>query len=392
MRIGIDARFLTHPQRGGFKTYTINLIKALSSVDNENEYIFYVDRELEDTSIFENRNGNFKIKVVENKFPAVGMPVREQLFLRKQIKNDRVDVVHFLCNTATANLNRPYIITLHDTIQLTTRPGFDLKKGYFTNKRAAINAYSRWAIERTARAAKKIITVSSFQKEQIADHLNIPPERIGVTPLAPNAIFRMACPQQRQEWRKFIAEKYGIGNCFILTVGYEPRKNIPFLIEVFASMHLEFPELELVIVAAEEKSRLSFRELAEECSVEDRVRILEAVSIEELVMLYNLTTVFAFPSEREGFGLPPLEALACGAPVVAMDATSLPEILEDGALMVKNKDIKAWRDAIASVVANDRLRFALIEKGLEQAAKFSWEACARLTLAIYQDAVEGNRA
>lgn len=392
MRIGIDARFLTHPQRGGFKTYTINLVKALSSVDRENEYIFYVDRDLEDTSVLEKRNGNFEIKVVENKFPAVGMPMREQLFLRRQIRKDRLDVVHFLCNTATANLPGPFVLTLHDTIQLKTEPIFDIKKGYKPNKRAAINAYSKWAIERTARTANKIITVSSYEKYQIADQLDIPPERIDVTPLAPNAIFKMACPQQRQEWRAFIAEKYGIRNRFILAVGYEPRKNIPFLIEVFASIYLEFSDLELVIVAAEENSRLSFRQMAKDCSIEDRVRILDALPPEELAILYNLTEVFAFPSERESFGLPPLEALACGAPVVAMDATSLPEILEDGALMIKNKDIQAWRDAITSIVANESLRIALVEKGLEQAAKFSWEECARQTLAVYQDAVRENGA
>jgi glycosyltransferase involved in cell wall biosynthesis len=117
---------------------------------------------------------------------------------------------------------------------------------------------------------------------------------------------------------------------------------------------------------------------------------LDALPPEELVILYNLTEVFAFPSERESFGLPPLEALACGAPVVAMGATSLPEILEDGAVMINHKDVLAWRNAITSLVANRSLRAALVEKGLEQAAKFSWEECARQTLAVYQDAVKGN--
>jgi glycosyltransferase involved in cell wall biosynthesis len=392
MRIGIDARFLTHPQRGGFKTYTINLVKALSLIDCENRYIFYVDREPEDYAIIDKRCWNFEIKVVENKLPAIGMPLREQLFLRNQIKKDRLDVVHFLCNTATTKLPGPFVITLHDTIQLTSTPGFDLKKGYGANKRAVINAYSKWAIERTARAANKIITVSSYEKEQIADQLNIPLDRINVTPLAPNSIFKMACNHQREEWHTLIAEKFGIRRPFILAVGYEPRKNISFLIEVFASVYMEFPNLDLVIVAAEEDSRLRFAKIAQDCSIEDRVRILDALPPEELAILYNLTEVFAFPSERESFGLPPLEALACGAPVVAMDATSLPEILEDGALLVKNKDIQAWRDAIICVVANKNLRTGLIQKGLEQAAKFSWEECARQTLAVYQDAVKGNHA
>jgi glycosyltransferase involved in cell wall biosynthesis len=184
-----------------------------------------------------------------------------------------------------------------------------------------------------------------------------------------------------------LTEKFGISGPFILAVGYEPRKNIPLLIEVFASLAQEFPKHELVIVAAEANRREAFKRLAQECLVENKVRVLEALVPEELAILYNLTDVFAFPSERESFGLPPLEALACGAPVVAMDATSLPEILENGAIMVKNKDITAWKNAITCVIGNENLRADLIEKGLEQAAKFSWEECARKTLSLYQEAV-----
>ena len=392
MRIGIDARFLTHPQRGGFKTYTINLVNALASVDHENEYIFYVDRELDDTSILRNQNGNHEIKVVENKLPGVGMPFREQVFLRRHINKDRLDVVHFLCNTATTNLPGTFVLTLHDTIQLTSQPKIDLRKGYRTNKRAAIMAYSKWAIERTARAANKIITVSSYEKEQIADQLDIHPDRIGVTLLAPNSIFKPACNQQRQEWRSTLAENFGILGPFILAVGYEPRKNIPLLIEVFASMAQEFPQHELVIVAAEANSREAFKRLAQDCLVENRVRVLEALVPEELAILYNLTDVFAFPSERESFGLPPLEALACGAPVVAMDATSLPEILGNGAIMVKNKGVSAWKEALTCVIRNENLRAALIEKGLQQATKFSFEACARKTVSMYQEAFQESDA
>jgi glycosyltransferase involved in cell wall biosynthesis len=382
MRIGIDARFLTHPQRGGFKTYTENLVNALSLVDRTNTYVLYVDRPPAEATL--PKSDNFTCRVVDVKLPVIGMPVREQVVLRRRIAQDNLDIVHFLCNTAPVGMRGKFVVTLHDIIQLANPQTFEYITGLSACKRWLISAYSRWTVLRTVQAASKIITVSSYEKEQMKEHLGIVPARIRVTHLAPNALFAPASRELRDRWRSRVDQEFGIRGRFILAVGYEPRKNIPLLIKAFSRFARDCPHISLLIVAAEEQSRAFFQQLVRERNLDDRVIILGAVSPNDLVVLYNLADVFVFPSERESFGLPPLEALACGAPVVAMKLTSIPEILEDGALLVEGKDVQAWADAILRVISDDDLRSSLAERGTQQAAKFSWERCARETLHVYR--------
>lgn len=386
MKIGIDARFLTHPQRGGFKTYTENLIKALSLVDSTNTYVLYVDRPPAEATL--PKKDNFTCQVVDIKLPIIGMPIREQITVRRHIAQDNLDIVHFLCNTAPVGVPVKFVVTLHDIIPLTTPQTFEYATGLSAYKCWAISAYSRLTIRKTAQSASKIITVSSYEKTQIREHLGIAPERICVTHLAPNPLFTPASQELKKKWRSKIDQKFGIQSRFILAVGYEPRKNIPLLIEAFSRFAQDYPHINLVIVAAEEQSRGFFQQLAHEWNMDERVIVLGAVSPNDLVVLYNLADVFVFPSERESFGLPPLEALACGTPVVAMKMTSIPEILQDSALLVEGKDVQTWADAIVQVIMDDNLRSSLANKGLRQAAKFSWERCARETLEVYHAVVE----
>jgi glycosyltransferase involved in cell wall biosynthesis len=386
MKIGIDARFLTHPQRGGFKTYTENLVNALSLVDRTNTYVLYVDRLPAGATL--PKKDNFTCQVVDIKLPVIGMPAREQIVLRRRIAEDNVDIVHFLCNTAPVGVPGEFVVTLHDTIQLTNPQTFRYATGLSAYKRWAISAYSRWAILKTAQAANKIITVSSYEKTQIREHLGIAPERICVTHLAPNPLFTPASQELKKKWRSKVHQEFGIQSRFILAVGYEPRKNIPLLIETFSRFAQDYLHINLVIVAAEEQSRGFFQQLAREWDIDERVIILGAVSPSDLVVLYNLAEIFVFPSERESFGLPPLEALACGTPVVAMKMTSIPEVLQDSALLIEGKDIQTWADAIVQVITDDNLQSSLAQKGIQQAAKFSWERCAKETLQAYRAVLE----
>lgn len=387
MKIGIDARFLTHPQLGGFKTYTVNLINALSKVDSDNHYVIYIDRPpTEGTDL--PQPGNFDYRVVPAKLPLVGMPLREQILLGRHIARDRPDVVHFLCNTAPVRMPEKSILSLLDVIQVKTPQNFPTTRNMENYRRWAITAYSKWTILNTVQSAKRIITLSHFEKGEIVEHLDIAPERIHVTYFGVNPRFSQASSQVRETWRSGVLQNHGVTRRFIMGVGYEPRKNIPLLIEAFSQLAPIHPDLDLVIVAAERERRLFFQQLAAELDISSRVIVLAAVQPSDLAILYNLAEAFVFPSERESFGAPPLEALACGTPTIAMNMTSLPEILGDGALLLDGKDPQIWANAIEQLLTDDVLRKDLVSRGLQQAAKMTWQRCAEETLQIYQDVVE----
>jgi len=379
MRIGLDARFLTHPQRGGFKTYTQNLITAISRLDEENEYFIYVDR-LYEPGILPSKK-NFTFRILGGTLPLLGMIFREQILLPIYVWVDKVEILHSLCNTAPVFVPAKKVVTLHDTIQVTSS---GVLKDLSNIKAWGIAAYSKWSVLRYIHKSDCIITVSEFEKRGIIDLFGIPREGVTVTHLAPNLIFKPASPIKKDEFRATLLEKFSIKKDFILSVGFEDRKNIPLVIEMYKKMSHEFPNLNLVIVSADMSKVLLFQETVKSCYLNDRVTILGPTEPSDLLMLYNLAKVFVFPSERESFGLPPLEAISCGVPTIAMKASSLPEILGDGALLIDGKDIQKWTDAIRHVLVDTNYQRGMIERGLKRASELSWDQCARETIDAYR--------
>lgn len=388
MKIGIDARFLTHPQPGGFKTYSVNLINALCRIDHDNKYVIYVDRTSDEGML--PQSDNFNYQILPASIPIVGMPIREQILLRRQITKDKPDIFHSLCNTAPIRVPSKFVLSLLDDIQVRTPQAFPRAKGLESYKRWMINSYSKWTILRTVHKADMILTLSQYEKEQIVNHLDLPPERVDVTYFGVNPDFSPASSNQKEKWLDEMSNTLGQNERFILGVGYEPRKNIPLLIESFSTIASKFPDLDLVIVAAQEDRRLFFQSLASKWDLDNRVKILPAKDQSELAVLYNLAELFVFPSERESFGAPPLEAMACGTPTIAMNMTSLPEILGDGALLIDGNNVETWAEAITEVLINDDVHRDLVARGLEQAAKLTWERCAQDTLHIYLAVMENS--
>lgn len=384
MKIGLDARFLTHPQQGGFKTYTVNLINALCRLDAENQYFVYLDRPFDLDLLPVKKNLNYRI--VDGTLPFIGMPFREQVLLRRQISRDHLDVLHSLCNTAPIRSGIKQITTLHDLIQVTTKIRLFDPPGM---KYWMIMAYSKLAIKRSVDNVSCILTVSNYEKSKIMDFFKIPENHVVVTHLAANSIFRPATSEERQLLYIDIEKKFGLTGDFILGVGYEDRKNIPLLILAYKHLVKEFPQINLVIVSAEESKRQYFQQLIKEHNLDKGVIILGSATAIDLFGLYNLAKVFVFPSERESFGLPPLEAIACGTPTVAMRSSSLPEILGNGAMLVDGKDPQQWADAIRLALTNEGFRLDMIERGLKRASGLTWDNCARKTIQTYDRVVRG---
>jgi glycosyltransferase involved in cell wall biosynthesis len=383
MRIGIDARFLTHPQVGGFKTYTENLINALSRVDDENHYVVYLDRPAEQNQLLDKEN--FEFRVVPGILPLIGMPIREQIQLRRQFVKDKLDIIHSLCNTAPVGIPDKLVITLHDTIQVTGSRQTEHTRGSAEYRQRLITLYSKWAIILSARNARRIITVSDYEKAQISKQLKIDPERICVAHLAPNPIFTQGSQENKNSWRLEMRTRFNLYDRYLLGVGYEPRKNIPLLIKVFSQIAPNQPDLGLVIVAARPEKKHYYRQVADDLNLDGRVTILDALPPRDLMVLFNLADTFVFPSERESFGLPIREAMACGTPVIAGNNSSIPEIVENAALLVDAKDAKAMENNISQILKDPDTRRKLISKGLKRASVFSWNRCALQTIDVYKE-------
>lgn len=390
MKIGIDARFLTHPQRGGFKTYTTNLIAALAEVDAENEYVLYLDRPPDRPEQLP-AGPNFTARLVPGSAPLVGLPWREQIRLARQAGRDRLDVLHSPSLTAPLQLACPSVVTIHDMIwyfpqKFSNGQPTSPARGRTSGKRKLMEWYYQYVPKAAAQRAAAVVTVSYAAKESIVQHLGLSPERIFVTHEAASPIYRrvndpVKLAQLRQE--------YNLASAFILAIGSaDPRKNMQTLVQAYALLPAVLRErYQLAIVWTHSFLAAELAEQVRALGIANQVRFLERVSNEALVLLYNAASLFVFPSLYEGFGLPLLEAMACGAPVVAANNSSIPEIVAEAAVLVEAQDIKAMAGAIAGVLSYEALKDALIEKGLKQAARFSWTKCARETLAVYGQAL-----
>lgn len=381
MRIGIDARFLTHPQAGGFKTYTENLVKALSLIESANRYVLYLDRPPPALTV--PNKSNFAYRVVKGTLPLLGMPIREQISLPRYITRDRVDLMHFPCLTATLTSNCPFVLTLHDTIWLNSQPGSLSPREGRSIKRWAIWLYNRWVPQWAARRAQHIIAVSHAAKADIVRQLSVSSERISVVHNAIKPIFRPNGSKVRLE---AIRRRYGLDKEFILGVGSaDPRKNMVGLVSAYARLPPEQrSRYQLGIVWTHSFLQQELLNTIDQLGVRGQMRFLERVPDEDLAFLYNAATLFVFPSHYEGFGLPPLEAMACGTPVVAANNSSIPEVIGDAGVLVDSTDFDALGRAMERALDDAALRAELSQKGLGRVKQFSLERFGRETLEVYE--------
>jgi glycosyltransferase involved in cell wall biosynthesis len=387
MRIGFDARFLTHPQAGGFKTYSQNLVAALAAVDSENEYILYLDREPNGDAPLPKRP-NFLPRIVPGSAPLVGMVYREQIGLARQAARDKLDLLHAPSLTAPLRLDCPLVVTIHDMIWYSPAK-FANGKAVF-GRRKLMEWYYRVVPKTAAHRAAGVITVSRAAKESIVQSLGLAPDRVFVTHEAAAAIYkRLDNPKQLEP----IRQKYSLASDFILAIGSaDPRKNIDTLVQAYASLPEFLKErFQLVIVWTHSLLAEELAARVEALGLKGRVRFLQRVSNEDLVLLYNVASLFVFPSRYEGFGLPILEAMACGTPVVAANNTSIPEIVGDAALLIDAEDVATMAELMTKVLVDDALKQVLIDKGLKRAVGFSWEKCGRETLEVYRRVLSAQK-
>jgi glycosyltransferase involved in cell wall biosynthesis len=227
-----------------------------------------------------------------------------------------------------------------------------------------------------------IITVSNYSKKDIMEAFNFPEDKIFVTPLASEDIYK---PLNRDLSKKITQKYYSIEGDFILYVGgFSPRKNIIGLIESFSKLvSIYKKDIKLVIAGKKGKSYDSYKSRAEELNISDKVIFPGFVSIEHLPYMYNASKLFVYPSFYEGFGLPPIEAMSCGVPVIASNATSVPEVVGDGGLLIDPNDVENLCYSMFRVLLDDELRERLILSGIVKTSELSWQKTAQQTLIAY---------
>lgn len=370
MHIAIDAHSVG-AQLAGNETYAANLIEALAGIDQTNEYTLFVTRQAA-IDRFDHRWANFKVTQTLPHTPLVRIPLTLSAALRRR----RVDVLH-VQYTAPPFAPCPVVATIHDL-------SFEHLPETF-NRRS--RAQLQLTVRHTARRAKQILTLSEFSRNDIIKTYNIEPERVFVTPAAAPPDF---APVTDSTELQRIRTTYGIEREYILSLGsIQPRKNLVRLIQAYSSLRRLRSDLKLPqLVLAGKRGWLEqeiFRAAGENELSRD-ILFTGYVADKDLPGLYSGALCFAYPSYFEGFGLPIVEAMQCGAPVISGNRTSLPEVVGDAGILFDPFSETEIALALAKVIEDSGYRDELRVKGIERARAFSWQKTARLTLQAYERA------
>ncbi len=372
LRIGIDYTAAVQ-QRAGIGRYTRNLVRALAAIDRENEYVLFAAGG-GGRPVDEDWPSNFRVRSVplSDRTMAI-LWHRLRVPLPVEALVGPVDLFYspdFVLPPTRART----VLTVHDLSFIRVPECAD------PNLRAYLNK----AVPRSVHRADLVLADSQNTKDDLVELLGVNPQRIEVIYPGVEERFR---PIEDQALLENVRRRYNLPTRFILGLGtLEPRKNFPRFIEAFASLQVsKFASLHLVIAGRPGWLYEGIFAAVERLGLEGKVAFPGFIADEDLPALYNLAELFVFPSLYEGFGLPVLEAMACGTPVVCSNTSSLPEIVGDAALTFDPLDVTEIAAKIEEVLHNEALREEMREKGLQQAAKFSWERTAQETLEVYRE-------
>lgn len=375
MRIGIEAQRLLRPHKHGMDIVALETIRALTNF-KEHEFIVFVKPDADRKGLPNSPN----IQFVE--LPGGPYPVWEQYALPKAIHQYGIDLLHCTANTAPLNCPVPLLVTLHDIIFLETQP---LMAGSWYQRFG--NQYRRWNVPRIVRSCERIITVSNFERQRIIDHLHLDPSRVVAIWNAVSEQFRVIDDQEQIDT---IRQKYKLPKEFIFFLGNtDPKKNVRGVLKSLLLLKNQ-GQLSLPVVISNLPAP-ALNDILTEIggqSLADDIILCGYIPNYILPFIYNAATIFLCPSLRESFGLPILEAMASGTPVLTSTTSSMPEVAGNAALLVDPTSIEEMADGINQLIQKPGLRTDLRQKGLQRATLFSWEATAGKLLDVYNQSVQ----
>jgi glycosyltransferase involved in cell wall biosynthesis len=371
MRFAVDAHAIGRHLTGN-EVYVRSLLNALAPQIGNHELIAYVSGESASQSVPANIRTR---RVATNPFLRLGFD------LAMRCRQDRPDLLH-VQYTAPLACPVPVVVSVHDV-------SFLEHPEYFTRDRAM---QLQFTVRRTVFRAARILTGSEFSKSSILKvYGDLDEDKVVVVPNAAAGEFR---PIPRESAQACLRERFRIGAPFVLSVGdLQPRKNQIGLIKAFAKLVRAYPQLKQNLVLAGKETWFAdqVHRAARESGVADRIQFFGFVSDEDLLQLYNACDLFVFPSFYEGFGLPALEAMACGRAVVCSHTSALPEVVDGAAILFDPYAIDEIVRALADLLLDSGLRARMERLGLQRAAHFSWQKTAERTLAVFHDVLEKVR-
>lgn len=371
MKIAIDVRTISKP-RSGVGHYVTNLIRELQAIDGENGYLLISNDGAYEAEFAPRGNfENYRTRI-SNENHLVG-DLWENLWLPGMLRKRGVDVFHgpaFMIPLRLPAMRA--VVTIHDIVAFVKPETVPLKYAM----------YMRLLINLVARKADRIIAPSQSTKMDLVNMLRIPEERIRVVHEAVSGRFH---PAGEDSVRGEVKRRFGIRDRYMLFVGnLEPRKNLVRLLRAFEAARGRLGGAYQLVVCG--KKGWLYKDILRAFHEVNKGDIIltNYVSGDDLVKLYQGADMFVFPTLYEGFGLPVLEAMACGAPVINSNVSSLPEISEDASILIDPLDVESISEAMVRLAFSESLRADLREKGLLRAAEFSWTETARKTLDVYR--------
>jgi glycosyltransferase involved in cell wall biosynthesis len=376
MTIGIEAQRIFRKKKHGMDIVAIELIRNLQAADTQNKYVVFVKDDTDDHVIEETKN--FRIVRIK----GGPYPYWEQVLLPRAAAQHGVQLLHCTSNTAPLRIGIPTIVTVHDIIYLEK---INLTKGSWYQRIG--NLYRRWNVPRIVGKAARIITVSDFEKRRISEYFSGKKDKICTIYNGVGTHFhKVTAPDVLQSARV----KYKLPEKYVFYLGNtDPKKNMEGVLKALSILRkrneLDFTLLMLDI------DRDFLNNMAEKIGdvvILKHITFSGYVPNEELPAIYSLATAFLYPSLRESFGIPILEAMACGVPVVTSNTSSMPEVAGDAAVFADPFDPESIASSLKRVLDDDELRARLTERGYSRAARFTWKNNAVETLRLYSSVLQ----
>jgi glycosyltransferase involved in cell wall biosynthesis len=371
MRIGIEAQRIFRKKKHGMDMVALALIKNLQQLDTENEYFIFVN-EMEDPSAVKETK-NFKIVPL----PPSPYPIWEQKSLSGAVKTYQLDILHCTSNTAPVGCSVPLVITLHDIIYLEK---LNFKEGTWYQRLG--NLYRRWNVPKVVKKASMIFTVSHYEQKRIVQHFGLKDDAVQVIYNGVAQHFKVEDTQKQEAIRL----KYNLPESFILFLGNtDPKKNLRGVLKSLSILEknkIDYPDL-VMPDFGEELLQSMLNEIKAPHLI-SKIHLTGYIPNEDLPAIYSQAKLFLYPSLRESFGLPILEAMACGCPVITSNTSSMPEVAGDAAVIIDPFEPATISQAIEKLLKDTDYSKMLIDKGFQRPPLFDYKKGAKDTLLAYQ--------